>query len=112
MKIAERQVGNVTIIDLQGKIMYGDGDQALRDAINHAIEEVRPRIILNMAEVPYVDSAGLSEIVRGYVSLNNMAGRLKLLDVTNKVHDLLTITKLVTVFETFESEEKAVDSFA
>ena len=112
MKIAERQVGNVTIIDLQGKIMYGDGDQALRDAINHALEEGRPRIILNMAEVPYVDSAGLSEMVRGYVTLNNKAGRLKLLDVTNKVHELLTITKLVTVFETFESEEKAIDSFA
>lgn len=111
MKIAERQIGDVTIIDLQGKIMFGDGDEALRDAVNQAIESGKSRIILNMAEVPYVDSAGLSELVRSYVALSKSAGRLKLLDLSKKVQDLLTITKLVTVFEAFDSEEAAVKSF-
>ena len=111
MNIAQRQVGNVTIIDLRGKITSGDGDDTLRDAINRAIDSGQARLILNMAEVPYVDSAGLGELVRSYVALNKKAGRLKLLDLTSRVQDLLTTTKLVTVFETFDSEDEAVDSF-
>ena len=111
MNIAERQVGGVTIVDLRGKLMFGDGDQAFRDAINKVIDSGRLQVVLNMAEVPYVDSAGISEIVRTYVTLNKRAGRLKLLDLTRKVQDLLTITKLLTIFEIFESEEEAVDSF-
>jgi anti-sigma B factor antagonist len=111
MNIAERQVGDITIIDLQGNILYEDGDSELRDAVARAIGAGRMKLILNMAEVPYVDSAGLSELVRSFVKFNNRGGKLRLLDVTRKVQDLLTISKLLTVFETFDSEAEALKSF-
>jgi anti-sigma B factor antagonist len=112
MNIVERLVGDVTIIDLQGKIMIGEGDEALRDAVNKAIDSGKNKLVLNLAEVPYVDSAGLGELVRCYSTVNKKGGKLKLLNLTKKIQDLLAITKLLTVFETFDSEDEAVKSFA
>lgn len=112
MKIVERQVGDVTILDLQGKILIGEGDDALRDAVNKAVDGGKTKLLLNLAEVPYVDSAGLGEIVRCYTTVSRKGGRLKLINLTRKIQDLLSITKLLTVFETFDTEEEGVKSFA
>ncbi len=112
MKIVEREVGDVTILDLHGKIMIGEGDDALREAVNRLSDSGKTRLVLNLAEVPYVDSAGLGEIVRCYTTVSKKDGKLKLLNLTRKIQDLLAITKLLTVFETYESEDEAVRSFA
>jgi anti-sigma B factor antagonist len=106
MNIVERLVGDVTIIDLQGKIMIGEGDEALRDAVTKAIDSGKTKLVLNLAEVPYVDSAGLGELVRCYSTVNKKGGKLKLLNLTKKIQDLLAITKLLTVFETFDAEDE------
>jgi anti-sigma B factor antagonist len=111
MKIVERQVGDVTILDLHGKILIGEGDDALRDAVNKLVDSGKTKLLLNLAEVPYVDSAGLGEIVRCYTTVSKKGGKLKLLHLTKKIQDLLSITKLLTVFETFENEAEAVKSF-
>jgi anti-sigma B factor antagonist len=111
MKITERQVKDVTILDLEGKILIGEGDDALREAVTRVVDSGKTRILLNLAEVPYVDSAGLGEIVRCYTTVSRKGGRLKLLNLTKKIKDLLSITKLLTVFETFENEDEAVTSF-
>src|SRR5262245_35546760 len=99
MKIVERLVGDVTILDVQGKIMIGEGDDALRDAVTRLAEAGKSKILLNLAEVPYVDSAGLGEIVRCYTTVSKKGGKLKLINLTKKIQDLLAITKLLTVFE-------------
>ncbi len=112
MNIVERRVGDITIIDLQGNIMFEDGDLEVRGAISRALDAGRKKLILNMAEVPYMDSAGLSELVRTFVAINKRGGRMALLDLTRKVNDLLTIAKLLTVFETFDSEAEAVKGFS
>ncbi len=111
MKITERQVKDVTILDLEGKILIGEGDDALREAVTRVVDSGKTKILLNLAEVPYVDSAGLGEIVRCYTTVSRKNGRLKLLNLTKKIRDLLSITKLLTVFEAFESEAEAVNSF-
>ena len=112
MKIVERQVGDVTILDLQGKILIGEKDDALRDAVNKAVDSGKAKLLLNLADVPYVDSAGLGEIVRCYTTVSRKGGKLKLINLTKKIQDLLSITKLLTVFETFDTEEEGVKSFA
>ena len=112
MKIVERQVQDVTILDLHGKILIGEGDEALRDAVNKAVDGGKTKLLLNLADVPYVDSAGLGEIVRCYTTVSRKGGKLKLLNLTKKIQDLLSITKLLTVFETHDSEGEAVKSFA
>jgi anti-sigma B factor antagonist len=111
MKIVERQVGDVIILDLHGKILIGEGDDALRDAVTKRIDGGKTKLLLNLADVPYVDSAGLGEIVRCYTTVSKKQGKLKLLNLTKKIQDLLSITKLLTVFETFENESEAVKSF-
>jgi anti-sigma B factor antagonist len=111
MKIEERAVSGVTILDLHGKMLIGEGDELLREKINQLVENGTERIVLNLAEVPYVDSAGLGEIVRCYTTVSRKNGKLKLLHLTKRIHDLLSITKLLTVFETYDSEEDAVKSF-
>jgi len=111
MKIVERQVGNVVILDLHGKILIGEGDDALRDAITRLVDGGKTKILLNLADVPYVDSAGLGEIVRCYTTVSRKGGRLKLVNLTKKIQDLLSITKLLTVFECYDSEEEAIRSF-
>jgi len=111
MKIVERQVGDVVVLDLHGKILIGEGDDALRDGVTRLVDSGKTKIILNLADVPYVDSAGLGEIVRCYTTVSRKGGRLKLLNLTKKIKDLLAITKLLTVFETYETEDEAVRSF-
>ena len=111
MKIVERLVGEVVILDLQGKILIGEGDDLLREAVTKLADAGKTKILLNLAEVPYVDSAGLGEIVRCYTTVSKKGGKLKLLNLTKKIQDLLSITKLLTVFETYESEPEVVKSF-
>jgi anti-sigma B factor antagonist len=112
MQIEERTVGDVTVLDLKGRITLGDGDEILKDKVNSLVNQGRRKIVLNLADVPYVDSAGLGEIVRTYTTVSRQGGSLKLLSLTKKITDLLSITKLLTVFETFDSEAEAVRSFA
>ncbi|OFW39315.1 MAG: anti-anti-sigma factor [Acidobacteria bacterium RIFCSPLOWO2_12_FULL_67_14b] len=112
MQIEERAVGDVVVLDLKGHVSLGDGDQLLKDKVNSLVNQGRKRIVLNLAGVPYIDSAGLGEIVGTYTTVSRQGGGLKLLNLTKKITDLLAITKLLTVFETFESENDAVRSFA
>ncbi len=111
MKITERKNGDVIILDLEGKILLGEGDVQLREHINRVVQSGGRKILLNLHDVPYIDSSGLGEIVRCYTTVSRENGKLKLLNVTNRIKDLLTITKLMTVFESFSSEEEAVKSF-
>ena len=112
MKIVERQVGDVTILDLHGKILIGEGDDALRDAVTRLVDGGATKLLLNLADVPYVDSAGLGEIVRCYTTASRKGGSLKLINLTKKIQDLLSITKLLTVFEVFDTEDDGVKSFS
>ncbi len=110
MTIGQRKISDITILDLQGNIMFEDGDQELRSAVTSVLEGGGRKVILNMGEVPYLDSAGLSELVRSFVAVNRRGGRLVLFDLTRKVHDLLSIAKLLTILETFDSEAAAIAS--
>ena len=112
MHIEERSVGDVLVLDLKGKITLGEGDELLKDKVNSLVNQGRKKIVLNLAGVPYVDSAGLGEIVRTYTTVSRQGGSLKLLNLTKRISDLLSITKLLTVIETFDSEPEAVKSFA
>ena len=112
MQIEERVVNDVTILDLKGKITLGDGDEALRDRINSLALQNRLRVILNLEDVPYIDSAGLGVIVRTYTTISRQGGQLKLVNLTKRITDLLSITKLLTVFETYDTEAEALQSFA
>jgi len=111
LNISERQVGDVTILDLDGKVTIGEGSVALRTAIRRLLEEGKKKILLNLAKVGYIDSSGIGELVSSYTAINKEAGELKLLNLTQKIQDLLTITKLLTVFDVYESEEEALASF-
>ena len=112
MHIQERPVSEVMILDLQGKLTLGDGDELLRDKVNSVIQQDYKKIVLNLAGVPYIDSAGLGEVVRTYTTVSRQGGSLKLLNLTKRITDLLSITKLLTVFETFDTENEAVRSFS
>ena len=112
MQITERQVGDVMILDLKGKITLGEGDELLKDKVNSLVNQGRRKIVLNLAEVPYLDSAGLGEVVRAYTTVSRQGGSLKLLNLTKRITDLLSITKLLTVFETYDSETEAIRSFS
>ena len=112
MQIEERSAGEVTVLDLKGKMTLGEGDELLKDKINSLLNQGRRKILLNFADVPYVDSAGLGEIVRTYTTVSRQGGSLKLLNLTKRISDLLSITKLLTVFDTFDSEADAVRSFS
>ena len=111
LNINERQAGDVTILDMSGKITIGEGSVALRTAIRRLLEEGKKRILLNLAGVSYVDSSGIGELVSSYTAINKEGGQLKLLNLTQKIQDLLTITKLLTVFDTYDSEAEALNSF-
>src|SRR4249919_2016852 len=111
MQIEERSTGDVTILDLKGRMTMGEGDELLNDKINSLILQGRKKLVLNLEGVPYVDSAGLGEIVRTYTTVSRQGGSLKLVNLTKRITDLLAITKLLTVFETFESEPEALKSF-
>jgi anti-sigma B factor antagonist len=112
MQIEERAVGDVVILDLKGKITLGEGDELLKDKVNSLVNQGQRKIVLNLGGVPYIDSAGLGEVVRTYTTVSRQGGSLKLLNLTKRITDLLSITKLLTVFETFDSEADAVRSFS
>ena len=112
MQIDERFVGDVVVLDLKGKITLGEGDELLKDKVNSLVNQGYKKIVLNLEGVPYVDSAGLGEVVRTYTTVSRQGGNLKLLNLTKRITDLLSITKLLTVFETFDSESAAVQSFS
>ncbi len=112
MHIEERAIGDVMVLDLKGRVTLGEGDELLKDKVNSLINQGQKKLVLNLADVPYIDSAGLGEIVRTYTTVSRQGGSLKLLSLTKRITDLLSITKLLTVFETFESEQDAVKSFA
>lgn len=112
MEIAERSVNGVTVLDLKGKMTLGEGDALLRDKVNSLLANGQNRIVLNLEGVPYIDSAGLGEVVRTYTTVSRQGGSLKLVNLTKRIEDLLSITKLLTVFETYDSEAEAIESFA
>jgi anti-sigma B factor antagonist len=111
MVIEERVIGDVTILDLKGKMTLGEGDELLKDKINSLIHQGQKKLLLNLEGVPYIDSAGLGEIVRTYTTVSRQGGNLKLVNLTKRITDLLSITKLLTVFETFDNEPEALKSF-
>ena len=111
MQIEERTVGGVMVLDLKGKITLGDGDELLKDKINSLVNQGSNKLLLNLEGVPYIDSAGLGEIVRTYTTVSRQGGQLKLVHLTKRITDLLMITKLLTVFETYDTEDEAVKSF-
>ena len=111
MQIDERSAGDVTVLDLKGRMTMGEGDELLKDKVNSLILQGRTKLVLNLADVPYVDSAGLGEIVRTYTTVTKQGGSLKMANLTKRITDLLSITKLLTVFDTYDSEADAVRSF-
>ena len=111
MQISERASGSVTVLDLSGKITLGDDGTLLKDKLHSLLHQGRKHLLLNLGQVQYVDSAGLGALVSAYTTVTREGGSLKLLNVTKKLQDLLSITKLLTVFETFESEDEAVRSY-
>ena len=112
MKFTTRQVDGVTILDLAGRITLGEGSVTLRDAVKDTVAKGAKKILLNLKDVDYIDSSGLGELVAGYTTVKNQGGELKLLHLTDKVHDLLQITKLYTVFDIKDDEATAVAAFA
>ncbi len=111
MKIEMRTVRDVRILDCSGKITLGEGTMAVRNTVRDILKENGKKIILNLADVNYIDSSGIGELVSTYTTVTNAGGQLKLLSLTKKIHELLQITKLLTVFQVFDSEEAAVNSF-
>ena len=111
MQIEERRVSPVVILGAKGKLTLGDGDVLLKDKIHSLVQQGHKQVALNVGHVPYVDSAGIGEIVGSYTTLGRVGGTLRLLNLTTRIHDLLAITKLLTVFETFTGEDEAVRSF-
>jgi len=111
LNIRERQAGDVTILDMDGKITIGEGSVALRSAVRRLIEENKKKILLNLANVGYVDSSGIGELVSSFTTVQREGGQLKLLKLTQKIRDLLGITKLLTVFDSFDDESEALNTF-
>ena len=111
LSIKERPAGDVTILDLSGKITIGEGSVQLREAVRKLLDDGKKKVLLNLGDVSYVDSSGIGELVSSYTTTNNQGGQLKLLNLTKKIQDLLMITKLLTVFQTFDNEAEAVASF-
>ena len=111
MKVATRQVDGVTILDLSGRITLGEGSVTLRDAVHDVLAKGSKKILLNLGNINYIDSSGIGELVSGFTSVRNAGGELKLLNLTKKVHALLQITKLYTVFDIWDNEASAISSF-
>jgi anti-sigma B factor antagonist len=111
MNIKARAVNDVTVLDVSGKITLGEGTQALRGEIRKLLDEGHKKILLNLGEVSYVDSSGIGELVSAYTTTSNKGGSLKLLNLTKKLQELLSITKLLTVFDVHDDEQKALSSF-
>ena len=111
LKITERRSGLVSILDLEGNIRLGEGAASLRTMLRLLVEKGEKKILLNMAGVVHIDSSGLGELVSGYTTLNKAGGELKLIHLSGRVHELMTMTKLLTVFDVFDNESEALQSF-
>jgi anti-sigma B factor antagonist len=111
MKATIRQVDSVTVMDISGRITLGEGCSQLREMIRDQVSKGNRRVLLNLADVTYIDSSGIGELVSAFTSVTGQGGQLKLLNLTKKVHDLLQITKLYTVFDVHDDEAKAIGSF-
>ena len=111
VKLTTRQVGDVTVVDAVGRITLGEGASTFRDSIRDLVASGNKKLLLNLAEISYIDSSGIGELVSGFTTVANQGGTVKLLNLTKRVQDLLQITKLYTVFEVFDDEAKALASF-
>jgi len=111
MKATIRQVDSVIVIDISGRITLGEGCAQLRELIRDQLSKGNKQILLNLADVTYIDSSGIGELVSAFTAVSNQGGQLKLLNLTKKVHDLLQITKLYTVFDIHDDEAKGIASF-
>jgi anti-sigma B factor antagonist len=111
LNIKQRQAGDVAILDLDGEVRIGDSATALRGAIRELVAAGNQKILLNLAGVRYIDSSGIGELIANYTTVGRSGGHLKLLNLTDKVQDLLVITKLLTVFDVYESEAEGLSSF-
>lgn len=111
LEVNERQAGDVTILDMSGAVRIGEGSIALRDAIRGLADTGKNKILLNLANVNYVDSSGIGELIANYTTVKRQGGQLKLLNLTDRIQNLLVITKLLTVFDTYEDEGEALKSF-
>jgi anti-sigma B factor antagonist len=112
VKLNTRQVGDVSVVDVAGRITLGEGSSALRDLLREMVGKGDKKILLNLGDVSYIDSSGIGELVSGFTTVTNSGGQLKLLNLNKRVKDLLQITKLYTVFDVHEDEAGAVRSFA
>jgi anti-sigma B factor antagonist len=112
LNITERQNELITILDLQGKIRLGEGSADLHEALRGLTERGVRQILLNLAGVSHIDSSGLGELVSGYTTIHRAGGKLKLFHVSGRIHELMTMTKLLTVFDVYDNESEAVESFA
>ena len=111
LKMSNREVNGIVIIDLSGQLTLGESSAAIRDEVRDQTSQGSRKILLNLANVTYIDSAGLGELTAAYTSVKNRGGELKLLNLTKRVHDLMQITKLYTVFDVYDDEKKAITSF-
>jgi anti-sigma B factor antagonist len=111
MKIETSVVGDITILDCSGKITLGEGTQAVRNAVRDLLKNGSKKIILNLGDVNYIDSSGIGELVSSFTTVTNQGGKLKLLNLTKKIQELLAITKLLTVFQVYDNEKAALASF-
>ncbi len=111
VKLSTRQVGDVTVVDVAGRITLGEGSSALRDTLRELVGKGQKKILLNLGDVTYIDSSGIGELVSGFTTVTNSGGQLKLLGLNKRVKDLLQITKLYTVFDVHEEEAGAIRSF-
>jgi anti-sigma B factor antagonist len=111
LDVSERQAGDVTILDLSGSIRIGEGAVALREAVKKLAAEGKKNVLLNLGGVNYMDSSGVGELIANYTTLSRDGGQLKLLNLTDKIQNLLVITKLLTVFDAFDNEAEALGSF-
>lgn len=112
VKLTPRKVGDVTVIDAVGRITLGEASSTFRDTIRELVGKGEKKLLLSLAEVSYIDSSGIGELVSAYTTVTNQGGQLKLLNLTKRIQDLLQITKLYTVFEVFDNEAAAVRSFS
>ena len=112
LEVKERQAGDVTILDLRGEVRIGEGSIALRDAIRNLADSGRQKLLLNLAGVSYIDSSGIGELIANYTTVSRQGGQLKLLKLTDRVQNLLVITKLLTVFDAYDDEAEALKSFS
>ena len=111
LDVKERQAGDVTILDLSGEVRIGAGSIALRDAIRNLADSGQKKVLLNLAGVRYMDSSGIGELIANYTTVKRQGGQLKLLSLTDRIQNLLVITKLLTVFDSYDNEAEALKSF-